>query len=223
VGSVERVMLDELADFDFSHDSARPIPVLIRLEPARLERPDTRQGVDEMHAAISSGITHGLRATLSTGSLITGGLYVSMDFFSDAPPAEMREFAGRPTIPTIPTGLGGLEQRLSHLLDTVNAMPLEETVEALQGTLASLNSIVASEGMQSLPDQVEKTLDQLQATLASYASDSELQERLLPTVTELERTLSSLRQMLDTLDQQPNALIFNRDYPEDPRPPAGRP
>ena len=60
-------------------------------------------------------------------------------------------------------------------------------------------------------------------TAASFSGDSELQERLLPTVTELERTLSSLRQMLDMLDQQPNALIFNRDYREDPRPPAGTP
>ena len=70
---------------------------------------------------------------------------------------------------------------------------------------------------------IQATLDELQVTAASFSGESELQERLLPTVTELERTLSSLRQMLDTLDQQPNALIFNRDYREDPRPPAGTP
>jgi paraquat-inducible protein B len=77
--------------------------------------------------------------------------------------------------------------------------------------------------MQALPDRLGATLDELQVTAASFSGDSELQERLLPTVTELERTLSSLRQMLDTLDRQPNALIFNRDYREDPRPPAGTP
>jgi paraquat-inducible protein B len=53
------------------------------------------------------------------------------------------------------------------------------------------------------------------------SADSELQTRLLPTITELERTLASLRQVLDTLDEQPNALIFNREYREDLRPPTG--
>ena len=33
-----------------------------------------------------------------------------------------------PTIPTIASGLGGLEQRVSQLLDTVNDLPLEQTV-----------------------------------------------------------------------------------------------
>ena len=53
------------------------------------------------------------------------------------------------------------------------------------------------------------------------SADSELQSRLLPTITELERTLGSLRKVLDTLGEQPNSLIFNRKYGDDPRPPAG--
>ncbi|MEE8165624.1 MAG: hypothetical protein V3T64_08645, partial [Myxococcota bacterium] len=84
-----------------------------------------------------------------------------------------------------------------------------------------LDRLIAGEGMQSLPASLEKTLTELQATLASMSADSELQMRLLPTITELERTLGSLRQVLDTLEEQPNALIFNRKYGEDPRPPAG--
>ena len=75
--------------------------------------------------------------------------------------------------------------------------------------------------MQSLPASLDETLKELQQTLASLSADSELQARLLPTITELERTLASLRLVLDTLDEQPNALIFNREYKDDPRPPAG--
>ena len=81
--------------------------------------------------------------------------------------------------------------------------------------------LVASEGVQSIPGSLDKTLTELQATLTSMSADSELQARLLPTITELERTLGSLRKVLDTLDEQPNALIFNRKYRDDPRPPAG--
>ncbi len=224
VGTVERVMLEELASFDLREAKAHPIPVLLRLEPARLERPDSDVGVAQLRKSIENGVPKGLRATLSTGSLITGGLFIAVDYYPDAPPDKIGEFAGRPTIPTIPSGLGGLEQRLSHLLDTVNALPLEETVASLQGSLASLDKLLASKGVQELPAQLDQTLEQLQVTVASFSGDSELQERLLPTVSELERTLASLRQMLDKLDRQPNALIFDRGaQSDDPQPPAGNP
>lgn len=223
VGSVERIMIEELASLGQSDTSAHPIPVLLRLEPARLERPDSPEGVEQFRDALAAGVGRGLRATLTTGNLITGSLYVAVDFYEDAAPAEIGEFAGRPTIPTIASGLGGLEQRVSALLAKVNDLPLEETVRELQQTLASLDRLLGSEGMQTLPDRLGATLEELQVTAASFSGESELQARLLPTVSELERTLSSLRQMLDTLDQQPNALIFNRAYREDPRPPAGNP
>ena len=46
---------------------------------------------------------------------------------------------------------------------------------------------------------------------------------MLRTMTELDRTLRSLRGVLDTLEEQPNALIFNREPGDDPKPPAGSP
>jgi paraquat-inducible protein B len=48
-----------------------------------------------------------------------------------------------------------------------------------------------------------------------------MQHRLLRTMAEFDRTLESLRKVLETLEEQPNALIFNREPGEDPRPPAG--
>ena len=119
------------------------------------------------------------------------------------------------------SGLGGIEQRITLLLDRLNDLPLDETGTELNGTLAAVNEIVASEEMQAMPASLQGALDELETTLASFSDDSELQARLLPTVTELQRTLTSLRQVLDTIDEQPNSLIFNRDYREDPRPPAG--
>jgi len=75
--------------------------------------------------------------------------------------------------------------------------------------------------MQSLPSSLDATLRELQATLASLSPDAELQARLMPMLSELDRTLTSLRQLLDTLAEQPNALIFDRTRRDDPRPPAG--
>jgi paraquat-inducible protein B len=75
--------------------------------------------------------------------------------------------------------------------------------------------------MQTLPASLEATLAELRNTLNSVSTDSAMQERLLRTMTEFDRTLGSLRNVLQTLEEKPNALIFSREPGEDPRPPAG--
>ena len=221
-GRVERVMLEELMQGGPTGESGRPIPVLISLTPGRLELPDSEAGVEELRNTISQAIGRGLRATLATGNLLTGSLYVSIDSYPDAPKAEAGVmYEGRPTIPTIESGLGGIEHRITLLLDRLNELPLDETMTELNGTLASVNTMFATEEMQSMPAGLEAALGEVQTALASISGDSELQARLLPMVTELDRTLTSLRKVLETLDEQPNSLIFNRNYREDPRPPAG--
>jgi paraquat-inducible protein B len=221
-GRVERVLLEELASLGLRGQGS-PIPVLIRVEPGRLKLPDSEEGTKVLAEAIGNAVGIGMRATLATGSLLTGSLYVALDIYPDEPPAEMGSFAGRPTIPTVASGLAGIEQKLASLLDKLNALPLGGTVDQAEQTLADLNAILGSESMQSLPGSVEATLAELREALASVSSESALQQRLLRTVTELDRTLQSLRDLLDTLDEKPNALIFNRAPGEDPRPPAGSP
>ena len=220
IGQVERVMLTELARS--LEGQGQPIPILIRLEPARLELPDSPVGVKTLRDAIDNAVRGvGLRATLATGNLLTGSLYVALDLYPDSDPAEVGEWAGLPTIPTIPSGLEGIQQQLMAFLDKLNSLPLEGTVVEAQQTLASIERLIAGEGMQELPTSLDATLRELRATLASLSADSELQVRLLPMITKLDGTLGSLRQVLDTLEEQPNALIFNREYRDDPRPPAG--
>jgi paraquat-inducible protein B len=219
LGQVERIMLGELASGMGAN--GQPIPVLIRIEPGRFKLPDSPAGVEKVKATLDGAVKGGMRASLSTGNLLTGGLYVSLDYFPNAEPAEQGIYAGRTTIPTISSGLEGIAQKLTMFLDKLNKLPLEDTVEETNNMLASIDRLVASEGIQSLPVSLDKTLTELQATLTSMSADSELQARLLPTITELERTLGSLRKVLDTLDEQPNSLIFNRKYRDDPRPPAG--
>ena len=89
--------------------------------------------------------------------------------------------------------------------------------------LADVDVLVASETTQGLPASLEATLVELRGTLASVSTDSAMQERMLRTMTELDRTLQALRQLLHTLDDKPNAVIFSREPTPDPEPPAGSP
>jgi paraquat-inducible protein B len=220
VGRVQRLLLHELAA-EAADRTTEPIPVLIRVEPGRLTLPDSEEGKSRLREAIETGVGRGLRATLSSGNVVTGSLYVSLDFYPNEGPGEMGVFSGRPTIPTIASGLTGLEQKLSGVLDKVNALPLADTLGRIEETLTSLNASLASEDTRSVPESLNATLAELTAVLGSVSAESALQERLLDTVGELDRTLEHFGNLLDTLDEQPNALIFNRDPPKDPLPPAG--
>jgi paraquat-inducible protein B len=220
IGRVERVLLTEMTGQGLT-GKGEPIPVLIRLEPGRLELPDSEEGTATLARVLETSVRRGLRATLSMGSLITGSLYVYFDMYPDERPAEMGSFAGHPTIPTIAGGLEGIQVRLLTLLDKLNALPLEEALDGVDQLLTDVDVIVASEDMRSIPASLEATLAGLRDTLDSVSTDSAMQERLLRTMTELDRTLQSLRLLLDTLEEQPNALIFNREPGDDPQPPAG--
>jgi paraquat-inducible protein B len=213
-GRVERILLDELAVRNGSasrNGAAAPIPVLVRLEPGRLEMGDSPEGVAALKEAIEASVEGGLRATLATGSLITGSLYVDLDVYLDEPPASVGRFAGRPTIPSIAGGLEALENRVATLLDKLNRLPLERVASSADTTLHSadealiemrqtvkeLRMLLASEGIQGLPASLESSLN------------------------ELNRTLRSVDKLARSLEEQPSTLLFPTRPADDPVPPAG--
>ena len=70
--------------------------------------------------------------------------------------------------PAIDTGLAQLEQKINSILDTVNALPLKDTVAGtnaaiakLNQSLASVNVLLESQSTKGLPDQLNQTLQEL--------------------------------------------------------------
>ena len=219
MGRVERVLLEEMTET--LGGSGDPMAVLIRIEPGRLTLPDTEESAERLRASIVNSVAVGMRATLSTGNLLTGSKYVALDIYRKEPSAEMGTFAGRPTIPTLATGLEGLETQVSDLLDKINALPLDRLARSATNAVDSAGEFLASDGLQQLPVSLEATLAELRSVMNDVSANSELQERLGRTLIEFDHTLQSLRQLLDTLEEQPSSIIFDRVHSEDPVPPAG--
>ncbi len=222
VGHVERVLLEEMVAQGLQGE-AEALPVLIRIEPGRFALPDSEEGKAMLAREIEQVVEKGARVTLATGNLLTGSMYIYIDIYDDAPPAKMGTFEGRPTIPTIPSGLAGLERKLSAVLDKVNELPIERTLDVATQVLADLSAMLGSEEAKGLPVSLDGTLVELQGLLRSVSAESRIQEQLLRTITELDRTLESFREVLSTLEDKPNSLIFSREPRADPRPPAGSP
>jgi paraquat-inducible protein B len=205
-GQVERLLIEEMVEKGARGRRGVLIPVLIRLEPGRLAMGDSEEGVSFLSERVEARVRDGLRATLSTGNLLTGSLYVSLDMYPDEAPAELGSFAGRSTIPTTSSGLESIQQQVAALLDKLNALPLEdvaasadETIQELDRTVAEARLLLASQELQSLPASLQESL------------------------AEFDSTLQSVRQLASTLEQQPNSLIFSREPEMDPQPLAGAP
>ena len=228
VGSVVRVMSKELIANRNTKKGA-PIPVLVSLEPGRLELPDTEVSVQLLEQSISQGVAIGLRGTLETGSLITGALFVNIDYYENAEKAEMGEWEGFTSIPTIPSGLGRIEDQLNTFLATLNELPLEDTVGSLDDALASLDSTLKSvdgilnqQGTQNLTEELSGTLAELRKILAELAPEGAAYQSLNSSINELNQTLYNVQELTRTLADKPNALVLPTNFPDDPQPEASR-
>ena len=228
VGRVERVMVKESQEYSRKmgmRGEGDDIPVLIYLEPGRMEMADVPASVEYLQQNIAAGVGNGLRASLETGSLLTGAKFINIDFFPDAEEASLGEFMEYTTIPTIETGLGQIEQKLTAVLDKINALPLEDTVSSANGAIATLNqtldslhTILESQSTQQLPEELNATLSDLRRTLNGFSPDSEMYQSINSSLMRLNRTLGNMESLTRTLSGQPNAAVMPSNPTPDPAP-----
>ncbi len=223
IGTVQHILTDVLGRFESGVGT--PVPVLIRVEPGRFGVGDSEEGIRQLEDGLAETVAVGLPETSQTGNLLTGSLYISFDHHPDAPPATIGEFDGHPTLPTLPGGLQRIERQVSTLLAKINDLPLDRTVDELNGTLAraklllaSVNEIVDDEEMQAMPARINATLAELEAATASFSRGSEFYDRANLALVELTEALHNVRALARTLDEAPNSLIFSSSRGPDPEP-----
>ena len=114
------------------------IPVTMEIEPERIMV--AGGGVEQADPTgkfpmLRSLVERGLRGQLRTGSLITGDLFVALDFFPDAEPAEITLEGNLPILPTVPTQLESVTASLNNVLQRVSALPIEGLMDDLRRTV----------------------------------------------------------------------------------------
>lgn len=202
------------------------IPVLVMIESERMEILHDGRVVDyqtadkELSNAEAVLLKRGLRAQLKTGNLLTGQLYIDMDIFPDAEPAEIVYDNGYPVFPTVPSALGQITEEINSVLKKIDAIPFEElgenlneTIVTLRSTLKEFGGVAGNVNRQVLP-KLNKTMEDLQETMAglknSFGTDSALNFKAQQAIDELTGAIRSIRSVADQLDRNPRALIFGR-------------
>lgn len=162
---------------------------------------------------IGSFVEHGMRAQARSGNLLTGQLYISLDFYPDAKPVAFDASARPLRIPTVPSSLAKLQEQLQAVVDRIGKLPLERIANNLDGNLRELQGSLKQFNTQTLPG-VTRTLDEVRTTLATANSalgeNSPQREKLSDTLDELDRMSRSLRDLSDYLGRHPESLIRGR-------------
>lgn len=246
IGSVRSVSLQSSA-------SARvlPVEVLADIYPRRLgavrERFFGANAQRDDRQLLKQLIERGLRAQARTGNLLTGRLYVALEFVPKPARVSFDAGAAVPTLPTVPGTLADVQPQLAEIVARLSRVrfdqignELQDTLKALSKASAALQTTLASadtslqqltpEAKASLADlrgaltQANQTLASAQSALRSAEANltdaqAPLQRNANQALTELQRAAQALRVLADYLQRHPESIV--RGKPDRPLPPPG--
>ena len=166
-------------------------------------------------------IANGLRAQLRTGNLLTGQLYVALEFLPGPTRPVAAAGAGVVAMPTAPGTLSEIQPQIAEIVQKVSKIPFDAIGRDLQATLSRTSAAIGQltpEAQKALAE-VQRTLTRAQASLEGLDRNvtdpnASVQRNLEETLLELQRTSRSLRVLADYLQQHPESIL--RGKPADP-------
>ncbi|MBN9472777.1 MAG: mammalian cell entry protein [Bordetella sp. SCN 67-23] len=205
------------------------LPVVVDFYPSRLGlRRSGEPGAlnaDAERRLMDVLIRRGMRAQLRNGNLLTGQMYIAIDFFKGVPlPASMGRSQGLDEFPTIPGAFDELQGKLADIVDKIGKVPFDtigrDLTAALAGmreTMASADKLVKRLDGQVAPEIVatmEDARKTLKAAEGTFSADAPMQQDLRRALVELMRTANSLRQLTDYLEENPQSLLRGKPKEE---------
>src|SRR5512147_1095008 len=207
------------------------IPVTISLEPQRWtikgELPATPAIANQRMA---KWVDRGLRGQLQSGNLLTGQRIIALQVFRDAPKAALAYEDNIPVIPTVPSDIQVLSDKVNAFVDKLDkelVADLRDTVQQADRLLASASVKQGVEGLREVKPllaslkstseaarvALERTGTTMQSAGAAVGPDSALRYDMARLLKELTTTARSLRTLADFLEKNPNALILGKPAP----------
>jgi paraquat-inducible protein B len=236
IGRVSNISFDYVPERD-----NQKVPVLVEIDPRVLRPAGAVTPAEEEIPMLGDAIRKGLRATLKTGSLLTGAMYVDFDYYPEEDPLELGYKGDFPVVPTLPSGFAQLEVKLASILDKLDKLPIEEALaniskaadeagttaadarsalKEIEKAAAAAKITLENPDFKGLPADVRKTLAELDKSLASFGPEGNIQGDLLRTLDELRSAIRSMESMTDTIKEKPNSLLFGKEDSGNPRPKA---
>jgi paraquat-inducible protein B len=139
-------------------------------------------------------IERGLRARLKSLSLITGKLYVDLDYYPDKPAVFKHVDPDTPEIPTIPTELEELRATANEFINELRKLPLSELIDKLASAASGVDELVNKPELDHAIDELDGAISEMRGTL------TKLNARVDPLADSALGALDELRSALEQVD-----------------------
>ena len=187
------------------------VPVIVQMEPERLTL--THGTIEEARKTINipALIKMGLRGQLQTQSLLTGQLFIQLDFQPDKPARYVTTTKKLVQIPTIPTPVQELTKKFQDF-------PIDEVLSDISRTADALERIMNSPEIPRTVANINKALVNLNNSLTNvdksvvsvrntFGEQSPIAYQLNDTLQEITKAARSVRVLADMIDRQPESLL----------------
>ena len=204
--------------------------VEIDFYPERLFTARADEGVAGTQPTLGRLVERGLRAQLRAANLLTGQLYIALDFVPGVTKVAIDASKKPPEVPTVPGATQELQQTISSIAKKLDSIPYQEIGVDLRRTLQISSEMLARIDREITPEvrdtavEARKAMSEARAVLAHARKTIDSVERTvvaaepLPAeasdaLRELARAAQSLRVLADYLESHPESLLRGRRDP----------
>ncbi len=171
-----------------------PVYLVVDLSQVDFETTDSRDISSDL--TYESLIRHGLRAQLQSQSLLTGQLYVEVNFYPKSPINLVGGDVNLREIPTLGSETDEIINNVGTIVSKLKALPLQELFKTLLDTSKNIEQLVSSPEIMDNARKLEKILDRLQNIIVK------LDGRIDPVMNEIEGTMVDTRSLINNVNNQ---------------------
>jgi paraquat-inducible protein B len=178
------------------------VPVEVSIYPARMRTasrtPMEARSPQARQKFISDLVSRGMRAQLRSGSLVTGQLYIALDFFPAAPKTSINWASAMVELPTTPGARQELQAAIASVAAKIERLPLDEIGKDVRTVLGSTDRVMKRVDTEIAPD-LRQTLQSGSKLLVRL--DSELVGEARGTLVDTRAVLGDARKAMVSADR----------------------
>jgi len=199
IGSVKNILLQLNKDM-----AVNEIPVIIEIDLKKLTSRGASAAVAVQEDFQRAIVDRGLRGQLQTESLVTGVLFIALDFFPGTPINLVQQPNGDnkyPEIPTVPTPFEQAQDAITRIIDKLQEIDFKGLAKSLTETVNGVNGLVNSHVQNSTLQKVDQTVPKIDEALASFTRlANNLDNKVGGLSANLEQTSDATRQAMQQAD-----------------------
>jgi len=209
IGSVKEILLSLNSDM-----SVQRIPVIVRIDAEKIKKRGGSTAALTDPDVAKALIDQGLRGQLQMESLVTGLLYVGLDFFPDTPAhfvQSAQENSRYLEIPTIPSIFEQAQDVVSSIVARLQEIDFKTLLTSLERTSTGINSLVTSPELKTSLTELQKTLPKMEEAIVTVRDMAKTLDQNFQELTgDLKQTSSdtraALKQAGETMKEAESAI-----------------